>query len=60
LRATEAFSVISIHSLDLVNKIRNQNRRSRPEEPVAQGQNFQGGISNLPLTSPQQRQQMCL
>ena len=28
----------------------NQNGRSRPEEPVAQGQNLQNGISNLPLT----------
>ena len=50
LRATEASSVISIHSLDLVKKIRNQNGRSRPEESVAQGQNLQDGISNLPLT----------
>ena len=47
LRATEAPSVISIHSLDLVKKIRNQNGRSRPEEAVAQGQNLQDGISNL-------------
>ena len=47
LRATEASSVISIHSLDLVKKIRNQNGRSRPEEAVAQGQNLQDGISNL-------------
>ena len=50
LRATEASSVISIHSLDLVKKIRNQNGRSRPEEPVAQGQNLQDGIFSLPLT----------
>ena len=50
LRAAEASSVISIHSLDLVKKIRNQNGRSRPEEPVAQGQNLLDGISNLPLT----------
>ncbi|XP_068749173.1 uncharacterized protein [Montipora capricornis] len=40
LRATEASSVISIHSLDFVKKIRNQNGRSRPEESVAQGQNL--------------------
>ena len=32
LRATGVSSVISIHSLDLVKKIRNQNGRSRPEE----------------------------
>ena len=50
LRATEASSVISIHSLDLVKQIRNQNGRSRLEEPVAQGQNLQDGIFNLPLT----------
>ena len=51
LRATEASSVIFIHSLDLVKKIRNQNGRLRPEELVAQGQNLQDGISNLLLTS---------
>ncbi|XP_068697258.1 uncharacterized protein [Montipora foliosa] len=50
LRATKASSVISIYSLDLVKKIRNQNGRSIPEEPVAQGKNLQDGISDLPLT----------
>ena len=49
LRATETSSVIPINSLDLVKKIRNQNRRSRPEEPVAQG-HLQDEISNLPRT----------
>ena len=40
LRATKASSATSIHSLDLVKKIRNQNGRSRPEESLAQGQNL--------------------
>ena len=49
LRATETSSVIPINSLDLVKKIWNQNRRSRPEESVAQG-HLQDEISNLPRT----------
>lgn len=46
LRASEISPVIFINSLDLVKKIRNQNRRSGPEGPEAQGQNLQVGITD--------------
>ena len=46
LRSTEVSPVIFINSLDLVKKIRNQNRRSGPPRPEAQGQNLQVGISD--------------
>ena len=44
LRATEVSPVKFINSLDLVKKIRNQNRRSGPSRPEAQGQNLKGSV----------------